>query len=578
MSKHAIMKIHKTNVDAVRSLRRRLALFLGFVILFSTGGPGTITYAQRGARKENSVKKVRLVLGIVIDQFRYDYLTRFEDLFATGGFRRLLREGAVFTNANYIYLPTVTAPGHAAFMSGSVPALNGIVGNDWFDRELGKNVTSISDSSVKLLGGQGGEPASPSRLIGSTVGDQLRLSNNGQSKVVGIAFKDRAAILPVGKHPNGAYWFNSTSGTFVSSTYYFSDLPGWAREFDQNNRPDKYFGARWDRLLPDVAYQRSLPDDSPYEKSPRGNKFPHIIDGGESKPGKLFYENFRESPFANEYTVAFAKAAIEGEKLGQDDYPDLLTVSFSANDSVGHSFGPYSQEVEDITLRTDRVLADLFSYIDQKIGLGNTIIVLTADHGVAPIPQHSQDIGLGGGTFPSKTLTSTIQTDLDKRFGAAAWIRASVNGNIYFDYDLVERQKVNRQDLERAGCEAALKVQGVGNCFTRTQLLYGPLPPGPISGPAARGFNAERSGDLVIVVKPFYLQRTEIGTSHSTPYSYDTHVPVIFYGAGIAAGSYSNPSSPSDIAPTLATLLKIEPPSNTVGRVLTEAIKPKVRN
>jgi len=570
------MKLHKNDFKAGKNLRGWLALFLCVIILFSNA-PGTITSAQRTARKENRPRKVRLVLGIVIDQFRYDYLTRFEDLFETRGFRRLLQDGAVFTNANYIYLPTVTAPGHATFMSGSIPALHGIVGNDWFDRETGKSVTSISDPSVKLLGGQGAEAASPSRFIGSTVGDQLRLSNNGQSKVVGIAFKERAAILPVGKHPNGAYWFDSTSGTFVSSTYYFPDLPGWAKAFNQNNRPDKYFGARWDRLLPEAAYQRSLPDDSPYEKVSRGNTFPHIIDGGESKPGKLFYENFRESPFANEFTEAFAKAAIEGEKLGQDDYPDLLTVSFSANDLVGHAFGPYSQEVEDMTLRTDRVLGDLFSYIDQKIGLANTIIVLTADHGVAPIPEQSRDIGLGGGRFEAKTLTTAIQTALDGRFGTAAWIRALVNGNIYFDYDVIERQKANRQEVERVGCEGALKVQGVGKCFTRTQLLYGPLPPGPISEPAARGFNAERSGDLVIVVKPFYLQRTESGTSHSTPYSYDTHVPVIFYGPRIAAGSYSNPISPSDIAPTLSTLLKIEPPVNMVGRVLTEAIKTEVR-
>src|SRR5688572_327966 len=221
------MKIHKQEINLSRNLRRGLALFLCGIFLISAWAPGATTYAQRQPRKETRPRKVRLVLGIVIDQFRYDYLTRFEDLFEGGGFRRLLRDGAVFTNANYNYLPTVTAPGHATFMSGSIPALNGIVGNDWFDRELGKNVTSISDSGVKLLGGQGEDGASPSRLIGSTIGDQLRLTNNGQSKVVGIAFKDRAAILPAGKHPNGAYWFNSTSGNFVSSTYYFPNLPGW---------------------------------------------------------------------------------------------------------------------------------------------------------------------------------------------------------------------------------------------------------------------------------------------------------------------------------------------------------------
>jgi len=571
------MNIPKKQSNVGRNLRRKFAFFLCFIILFASGGPATITEAQRPVRNDNKPRKVRLVLGIVIDQFRYDYLTRFGDLFEGGGFNRLLNDGAVFTNANYIYFPTVTAPGHATFMTGSIPALNGIVGNEWFDRETGKNVMSISDSSKKLLGGLGEEAASPFRLIGSTVGDQLRLSNNGKSKVVGIAFKDRAAILPVGKHPNGAYWFNSPSGNFVSSTYYFTELPGWAKEFNQSNRPDKYFGARWDRLLPDAAYQRSLPDDSPYEKSSRGNKFPHIIDSNESKPGKIFYENFRESPFANEYTVAFAKAAIEGEKLGQDDYPDLLTVSFSANDSVGHSFGPYSQEVEDMTLRTDRVLSDLFSYVEQKVGLANTIIVLTADHGVAPIPEHSRDIGLGGGRFASTALTTVIQAGLDKRFGPATWIRATVNSNIYFDYDLIERKKVDRQELERVGCEAALTFPGVGQCFTRTQLLFGPLPPGGYAEQAARGFNPERSGDMVIVVKPFFMQRSEIGTTHSTPYSYDTHVPVIFYGADVMAGSYAEPSSPSDIAPTLSSLLGIEPPSNKVGRVLTEAIRPKVR-
>jgi predicted AlkP superfamily pyrophosphatase or phosphodiesterase len=570
------MKIHKKEIVAPRNGRRWASLLVGLMIFLNTGSLGAITFAQRAAPKKTSPRKVRLVLGIVIDQFRYDYLTRFEDLFEARGFRRLLHDGAVFTNANYIYLPTITAPGHATFMSGSIPALNGIVGNDWFDRETGKTITSISDSSVKLLGGVGEEPASPSRLIGSTVGDQLRLSNNGKSKVVGIAFKDRSAVLPAGKQPNGAYWFDSILGTFVSSTYYFPDLPVWVKEFNRNNRPDKkYFGAHWDLLLRDAAaYQRSLPDDSPYEKSPRGNKFPHIIDSNESIPGKVFYENFEESPFANEYTAAFARAAIEGEKLGQDDYADLLTVSFSANDKVGHSFGPYSQEVEDITLRTDRLLGDFFTYIDQKIGLANTIIVLTADHGVAPVPEHSQDIGLGGGRFASRSLTSAIKAGLDKRFGEADWILAAGNGNIYFDYDLIERKKVNRQEMERTGCEAALKFEGVGHCFTRSQLLFGPLPPGGYSAQAARGFNAERSGDLVLVVKPFYLQRTEYGTSHSTPYSYDTHVPVIFYGAGVVAGSYANPSSPSDIAPTLSTLLKIEPPSNTVGRVLTEAIKP----
>lgn len=324
------MRLCKIEIGEERNRPRRCALFLSLLIMCSGIGWGSVTYAQGGSKQGSGSRKVRLVIGITIDQFRYDYLTRFEDLYGDGGLRLLLREGAVFTNANYTYLPTVTACGHATLMSGSLPALHGIIGNEWFDRETGKTITSVYDANVKLLGGQGVGPASPSRLIGSTVGDQLRLTNNDKSKVVGIAFKDRSAILPAGKHPNGAYWFNPSSGVFVSSTYYFAVLPEWVKTFNQTVRPDKYFGAKWERLLPEAAYQRSLPDDSPYEKSPLGNKFPHIINGGETKPGAKFYAHFAETPFANDYTVSFAKAAIEGEGLGQDNDTDLLALEFLA--------------------------------------------------------------------------------------------------------------------------------------------------------------------------------------------------------------------------------------------------------
>jgi len=534
-------------------------------------------YSQERVTKERAGAKVRLVVGIVIDQFRYDYLTRFEDLFGEGGFRRLLRDGAVFTNANYIYSPTVTAPGHATFMTGSIPALDGIVGNEWFDRAKGKEVTSVADESVRLLGGQAASPGSPSKLIGSTVGDQLRLTNNGRTKIVGLALKDRSAILPAGHRPNGAYWFDSGVGAFVSSTYYFADLPEWVKRFNQSVRPEKYFGAKWDRLLPASAYDRSLPDDSPYEKSKFGNKFPHIINGGESKPGKLFLDQWDESPFANDYTAAFAKAAIDGERLGADDDTDLLTISFSANDGLGHSFGPYSQEVEDMTLRTDRTLADLFDYIDKKVGLTNTVIVLTADHGVALVPEHARDLRLGGGRIDSKNIKSVIEAALNRRFGTEPWVLSAVNGNVYFDYKAIERRHGDQAEAERIGCNAALTVEGIGECFTRGQFLSGQLTPGLLSSHAANGFYPERSGDLVIITKPFYIQRTEAGTSHATPYSYDTHVPVIFYGAGVAPGRYFSACSPADIAATLSAMLKIEPPSNNVGRILTEAIKTSIR-
>ena len=554
-----------------KALRHWLSLSLCLALLLSNLLWASPIAAQRNARATAQPRKVRLVLGIVIDQFGYDYLTRFEDLFGEGGFRRLLREGAVFTNANYLYTPTVTACGHATFMSGSVPSLHGIIANEWYDRETGKRVTSVTDGGVKLLGGKGSEPGfSPRRLIGSTLGDQLRLSTNGQAKVVGIAVKDRSAILPAGKHPNGAYWFDTNLGTFVSSNYYFNDLPEWVKKFNQTYPADRYFGAKWERLLPESAYRRSAPDDSPYEVSPYGNKFPYTVNGGETKPGPKFYDQFTKTPFANDYTVAFAKAAIESEGLGQDDQPDLLTVSFSANDLLGHIYGPYSQEVEDMTLRTDRVLADLLSYIDQRIGLQNTIVVLTADHAVAPIPEQSQDLGLGG-RIEEKAITEAIQTALAQRFGDEKWVLGFYYGNAYLDLQAVERRRANLAEVERAASEAVVKIPGIAECFTRSQILSGQLPLTMVARSVAEGFNAQRNGNLVVVPKPFFLWG-DSRTTHGTPYSYDTHVPVIFYGAGIAAGHYLTACSPADIAPTLSALLRIDPPSSTVGRILIEAI------
>jgi len=558
------------NLPTNRIQRSTLALFLSLSL--AAFCPEAIGSSQR-APSRASQRNVRLVLGIVIDQLRYDYLTRFEDLFVVGGFRRLLRQGAVFSNANYNYVPTVTACAHATFMSGALPAGHGIVGNDWFERSLNREVTSVWDDGVKLLGGQGMSPASPARLIGSTIGDQLRLANSGKSKVIGIALKDRSAILTAGKNANGAYWFDTSSGVFVSSTYYFPELPEWVKRFNQNHRADRYFGARWDRLLPKTFYERSLPDDSTYEQSPWGKTFPHLINGREIAPGPGFYDQFDETPFANDYTVAFAKAAIEGERLGEDQFTDLLTVSFSANDGLGHRFGPYSQEVQDMTLRTDLTLANLLRYVDQRIGLANTVVVLTSDHGVAPIPEHARQLGLGGGRLASSEIRDAVQALLNERLGPDQWLRANINGNIYFDYEVITRRGTGRSEVERVACEAIVKLTGLADCYTRTQILSGQVQPGPVSSCVINGFNRERSGDVIYVFRPYHMTRTDPGTTHGTCYRYDTHVPVVLFGRDIAAGNFAGTSSPADIAPTLAALLKIEPPSSSSGRILTEAIR-----
>lgn len=557
--------------------RRRFALTLCLILTLTNLFSISTATAQQQRRAvgsaPNAAKPVRLVVGIVIDQFRYDYLTRFADQFGEGGFKRLLNGGAVFTNANYIHVPTYTACGHATFMTGSIPGMDGIIGNEWYDRDLGKRVTSVIDSKVKLLGGRDGAAGmSPSRLVGSTIGDELKLESAGQAKVVGVSLKDRSAILPAGKHPNGAYWFDLNTGNLVSSTYYFNDLPEWVKKFNHDMRPDRFFGKRWEKLLPESSYRRSTADEMPYEKFSAGNKFPYTITGGEETPGPRFYTQFQYTPFANDYLIDFAKAAIESEQLGADDVTDLLTVSFSSNDLVGHSYGPYSQEVQDMTLRTDRTLAELFNYLDRKIGLDRVVIALTADHGVAPVPAHAQQLGFGG-TIEPKAVKDAVQNALNKSFGDEKWILDFVNGNFYLDEAAIERHKLNVEDVERVASQAVMKIAGIAECFTRSQILSGRLPQTKAARAVTNGFYPQRNGNLVVVPQPFFFIGENITTTHGTPYSYDTHVPVILYGAGVAPGAYVAVASPADIAPTLAAMLKIEIPSNSVGRILSEAIR-----
>lgn len=525
-------------INILNSPRRQLLLLSCLSVALLTVPAQQTRRVTRSSQTAN--KRTRLVIGIVIDQFRYDYLNRFEDQFGEGGFKRLLKNGAVFANANYIHIPTVTACGHSTFMSGAIPAQNGIIGNEWFDRVMGKRVTSVSDESVKLLGGREGVAGmSPSKLIGSTIGDELKLASNGQSKVIGISLKDRSAILMAGKHPNAAYWFDANTGNLVSSTYYFNDLPEWVKKFNNDQRPDRFFGKRWEKLLPENGEQ-----------------------------GANKYSQFEDTPFGNDYLVDFAKAAIENEELGKDEITDLLSISFSSNDLIGHEFGPYSREVQDVTLRTDRLLADFFAYLDRKFGLDQLMIVLSSDHGVAPLPEQGY-----GGRLQVRAFTEVVEKVIDQRYGDEKWVLSVINHNVYLDEAAIERRKLSIEDVERAACGEVEKIPGIAQCFTRSQIAQGKLPLTKTARGVANGFYPQRNGNMMIVTQPFFYFAEGSGTTHSTGYSYDTHVPVIFLGAAFNPGVYYNSSSPADIAPTLAAVLKIETPSNSVGRILNEAIK-----
>ena len=541
-------------------------------------------------------KRPRLVLLIVVDQFRYDYLERFGDLFGPNGFRRLLRDGASWTQSNYDHMPTYTAPGHATMMTGAFPAETGIVGNEWLDRASGKRITSVFDDSVKILGGDPTETgASPKRLLSSTVGDELRLITNDRSKVIGISVKDRSAILPAGRHANAAYWFSWLSGNMVSSTYYFNQMPAWVTSFNNTRPADKYFGAKWDRLLPESEYvKRAGPDSPPWEAvgaaSGDTNAFPHKITGGAKTPDRNFYTALDYSPFSNELLLSFAQQAIVNEQLGQDDDPDVLTVSFSANDYVGHRYGPYSQEAMDMALRVDQQIASLLDFVAARVGLSNALVAMTADHGVSPIPEHAAALGMGGARINAADVVNAVRAAISARYNphgkspdptADYLLKDSttnrdwfLNGNVYLNYDALKRDGVSVDEISQVVAAAALTVPGVARCFTRAQMLRGATPiTDPIERLIVHGFHPARSGDVVIVAEPYKYLGDTITATHGSPYSYDTHVPMIIMGVGVTPGRYLEPASPADIAPTLSALLHITAPSSATGRVLLEAIK-----
>jgi predicted AlkP superfamily pyrophosphatase or phosphodiesterase len=492
--------------------------------------------AQNAAPKPQQPK---LVLAIVIDQFRYDYLTKFQSEY-TGGFKRIFDHGATFTNAHYEHVPTVTAVGHSTFLTGATPAMSGIIGNEWWDRAAKKRVTSVSDSGddCKLLGAAG-DCASPRRLLQSTLGDELKMSGKG-GKVVGVSIKDRSAILPSGHMADGAYWVDGKTGSFVSSSYYFAALPQWVVEFNGSHAPDKYSGKEW-------MGAKLTPNSDP-----------------------KFYSSLDATPWGNELILQFAEKAIIGEKLGGGSKVDLLTVSFSSNDYVGHALGPDSDEEHDMALRVDKLVGELIRAAEAQAGVGRVLVVLTADHGVAPVPEVNQKRRMPGGRFDEKNELDTVEKALTARFGAAPsgkWIIYSSEGSIFFDQDSTR----DMAEVERVAADAVRALPHVFRVFTRTQLMNGAISLDAVGVRMRNGFNAARSGNVIVMLDPYWIV-SRTGTTHGAPFDYDTHVPVLFLGPQVRAGHYHGNIMVNDIAPTLATMLEVETPSGSVGRVLDEML------
>lgn len=486
----------------------------------------------------------KLLLMIAVDQLRYDYLVKYRKDY-NAGLAQLLTQGAVFTNAHYEHAPTITAVGHATMLTGASPVLSGIVANEWFEKESGTVTSSVNDVESRLLGGEG-NGATPKRLLVSTVADEIKMAGRGESRSVGISLKDRSAILMPGRMADAAYWFIAENGNWVSSSWYMTQLPPWAAAHNAKRPADKFLGKPWTPIT--------------------GGKPLRTMN---AKPDTMFYSQVETSPFGNELVEEMAELAVENEKLGTHAATDVLAVSFSSNDLAGHRYGPDSPEVRDMSITTDRALGKLFAYLDKKIGMRNVVVALTADHGVAPIPEVNIARKMPGGRVKDKEIVAAVETALTAKFGPGKWYVGKSPEQFYLDPALVEQY--GGQQVRAVAADVLRNFPHVYRVYTREQLLNGQTGQDMVGRRVANGYNAARGADLVLILEPYYLFGAT-GTSHSTPFNYDTHVPIIFMGAGIKPGRYHQAAAVNDIAPTLATILEVEVPAGSMGRVLAEAL------
>ncbi len=523
-----------------------------------------LTYAQ------TQLGKPKLVVGIVIDQMRYDYLYRYWHHYSEKGFKKLLNQGFSFENTYYNYVPTYTGPGHASIYSGTTPKMHGIISNDWYDTNLKKNVYCTEDNEVQTVGSStNAGNMSPRRLLVPNICDHLKFSTNFRSKVIGIALKDRSAILPAGHSADAAYWFDRKEGVFITSSYYRKELPQWLIQFNNRRIPDSLMKLTWNLLLPSDKYTQSSKDENTFEgKLPdeTSSSFPHKLNP--HKKGK--YETIVYTPFGNELTTMLAIATIEGEQLGRNSHgaTDMLCISYSSTDYVGHVFGPNSMETEDTYIRMDKTLADLIEYLEKNIGKENFIIFLTADHGVAPIPDFVRQYKFPAGHFDYKTYEKELRHYLVQKYGVD-FVISYINQNVYLDETQIQQKGLSIVEIEKEIVLWSLNFPNVHSAIDKHSLIFNEYKDFPFMN-VQKGFMPQRSGNVVLVYTPNYFddEYGKTGTTHGACYTYDSQVPMIFYGAGIPKGKSYKDAYIVDLVPTLASLLKINRPAASTGKFL----------
>ena len=527
-------------------------------------------YAQRPTSNPvtNITKRPKLVVGIVVDQMRYDYLSKYYAKFSENGFKKLMNQGFNCKNTQYNYSPTYTGPGHASIYSGTSPAYHGIVGNDWFVREKNKTTYVTDDPSVQTVGvgSANGGKMSPRNLLSSTIGDELRLYSNFKSKVISVSLKDRGAILPGGHLSNGSYWFDSGSGNFITSTYFMKELPKWVVDFNALHLAEKYLSEPWNTLLPIGQYTESASDDNPYEGLYSGETkpiFPHNLPAMHSKND---FGIIRSSPGGNSIIKDIALAALKGEDLGKGDFTDLLAVSFSATDYIGHKMGPQSIEIEDTYLRLDRDLSELITYLEKNYGKENIILFLTADHAAAYVPSELIDHKMNAGYFNAKVFGDSVKSHLLKTYHDTNLVSSVINNQIYLNHKTITEKGISLKEIQDDIASFSLTFTGIANAYPG-YLLNGNTYKNKLAELIQNGFYIKRSGDIAILLENQWLEETTpTGTTHGSTYTYDTQVPLLWYGGKIKQGASSEPVEIIDISPTIAALLNIMPPNASTGK------------
>jgi predicted AlkP superfamily pyrophosphatase or phosphodiesterase len=550
-------------------MMKRIILLFTILALFSTGSIAQKKTAPAKNTSSTTLNRPKLVVGLVVDQMRWDYLYRYYNRYSNGGFKRMVNEGFSAENTFIPYTPTYTACGHSSIYTGSVPAINGIIGNDWYDPQLKRGVYCAEDTTVKTVGSDTRAGLmSPKNLLTTTITDELRLATNFKSKVIGISLKDRGSILPAGHSANAAYWFDGGTGDWITSTHYMNQLPSWMVDYNKLKMADKYFEKNWNTLYPIETYDQSTTDNKEYEGKSRGEQtptFPH--------PFKLYagknYDMIKSSPYGNTMTLELAKLAINSEHLGQGTSTDFLAVSCSATDYVGHQYGPNSIEAEDTYLRLDKDLEQFFNYLDTKIGKGNYLVFLSADHGAAHVPGFMAENKLPGGLFNDSPVIKSLNTTIEEKFKVKKAIITSTNSQFYFNHQAIKDANADFDAIKALAIATIKEQDGVMDAVDLTKLASSTLPE-PIKKAITNGYNARRSGDIYYILKSNYFEGGKTGTTHGAWFPYDSHIPCVFMGWNVKPGKTNKTHYMTDIAATLAAMLHIQMPSGCIGEPITE--------